>query len=358
METNWYWLSGLAFVLSVLLTWGLRHYALHRGLVDNPNSRSSHLLATPRGGGLAFVLVFLGLLLWAKSFYQSGLQGVEPLAWVLLVGGAMVALIGFIDDHRDLSARLRILIHLGAATLVIGFIGTPPVLLGNWLLADGWWLSTLFVVLLVWLLNLFNFMDGIDAIASMQAITVLSSASMILIVNQSEPQIVLWLMLLASGVAGFLIWNWPSAKIFMGDAASGFLGFCLGAFACFSAKHYPIELWSWVILLGLFVVDASWTLGVRVLNGEKWYQPHAKHAYQILARQRLAQLEAGGLTTQAARASAHQWVVISSLAINIFWLTPLAWLASEQPGYGALLVVVAYLPLCLLEWRVGAGHQR
>jgi Fuc2NAc and GlcNAc transferase len=192
----------------------------------------------------------------------------------------------------------------------------------------------------------------------MQAITVLSGASLILILNGSELQIVLWLMLLASGVAGFLMWNWAPARIFMGDAASGFLGFSLGVFACYSALHDAIEIWSWLILLGLFIVDASWTLAVRVLNGERWYQPHAKHAYQILSRYRQAQLENDGLTPEQARAGAHKWVVLLGLTVNLLWLTPLAWLASSKPFYGLLLLVAAYLPLFLIEWRVGAGRAR
>ena len=352
---QWIQLAGLTLIFSVLLTWLLRHYALQRGLMDSPSARSSHLMATPRGGGLAFVLVYLGLLLWAKLFDPQLLQGIEPLAKVLLIGGGLVALIGFIDDHRDLSARFRFTVHLLAAIVAVGLIGTPAVSFGPWLTVEGWWLGVLFVPLLVWLLNLYNFMDGIDGIASLQAISVLCSASLILLLNQSDSQIVLWQSLLCFGVAGFLLWNWPPAKIFMGDAASGFLGFSLGVFACFTAQHFAIDFWSWVILLGLFVADASWTLMRRMLNGEKWYLPHAKHAYQILARQRLAQFQADGLSAEKARAKAHRWVVLTGLLINLGWLTPLAWLASEYSGSGALLAVLAYLPLVYLEWRVGAG---
>jgi Fuc2NAc and GlcNAc transferase len=215
----------------------------------------------------------------------------------------------------------------------------------------------LFVLLLVWLLNLYNFMDGIDGIASIEAISVLCGGSLLLAMHGSGASLVPWLLLLATGVAGFLLWNWPPAKIFMGDAASGFLGFSLGVFACFSAAHGAMDIWSWMILLGLFVVDASWTLARRLLQGERWYQPHAKHAYQILARQRLAQLEAQGLSLEQARAGAHQWVVFKVLLINVLWLTPLAYLASVQPGYGVVVLIVAYLPLILIEWRAGAGTE-
>ena len=114
---QWIHLGGLTLILSALLTWLLRHYALQRGLMDNPNARSSHLMATPRGGGLAFVLIYLGLLLWSTLFDPAQLQGIEPLAWVLLIGGGLVALIGFIDDHRDLSARLRFMVSSACCDL-------------------------------------------------------------------------------------------------------------------------------------------------------------------------------------------------------------------------------------------------
>ena len=356
-SSAWIWMNGVVFLLSALLTWVLRLYAMRHGLIDTPNSRSSHIRATPRGGGLAFVLVYLGAMLLAQGFSLPGLESADRLTLVLLCGGGAVAMIGFIDDHRDLSARVRFMVHTAAAGGAVWILGTPQILLGDWTVPDGWWLSLLFILALVWLLNLYNFMDGIDGIASMQAISVLCGASLILIVNRSDPQALLWLLLLASGVTGFLLWNWPPAKIFMGDAASGFLGFSLGVFACYSAQLYPISVWSWLILLGLFVVDASWTLAVRVVNGEKWYQPHAKHAYQILARRRQAFWEERGLTPEQARASAHKWVVVRGLGINLFWLIPMAWLASVVPGYGLVVAILSFLPLLYAQWRLGAGKD-
>ena len=348
---------GVVFLLSAVLTWALRLYALRQGLIDTPNSRSSHLRATPRGGGLAFILVYLSALLWLQGFPPPGLESAPRLSLVLLGCGGAVAIIGFIDDHRDLSARVRFMVHIAAAGVAVWILGTPQILLGDWAVPGGWWLSLLFVLALVWLLNLYNFMDGIDGIARMQAISVLCGASLILVVNRSDPQALFWLLPLASGVAGFLLWNWPPAKIFMGDAASGFLGFSLGVLACYSAQLYPISVWSWLILLGLFVVDASWTLAVRVVNGEKWYQPHAKHAYQILARRRQAFWEGRGMAPEQARGRAHKWVVAWGLGINLFWLIPLAWLASVFPGYGLALAVSAFLPLLYAQRRLGAGKE-
>ncbi|MEL0585619.1 MAG: glycosyltransferase family 4 protein [Candidatus Thiodiazotropha sp. (ex. Lucinoma kazani)] len=350
-----FWLTGLVFILSAGLTGVARAYALRRGLIDRPNSRSSHNIETPRGGGVAFVLVFLTALIWSFIYPVQGTYLADKLFVSLLLGGGLVALIGFIDDHQHVPIGLRFLVHILAAVVVVWVLGVPPIDLGIGLLTDGWWLSALFVIALVWLLNLYNFMDGIDGIASLQAISVLCEAVIILMLNQSGQEVTIWLLMLALSITGFLIWNWPPAKIFMGDAASGFLGFSLGVFALYTTQFFTISVWSWLILLGLFVVDASWTLGVRVLRGERWHQPHAKHAYQILARQRYALNSSAGMPTEQARTEAHKWVVIRSFLINLCWLLPLAWLASVKPGYGLLLTFVAFLPLLFLVRRVGAG---
>jgi Fuc2NAc and GlcNAc transferase len=350
-----WWLIALSFLLSLGLTGLARSYALRRGLMDRPNSRSSHLVETPRGGGIAFVLVYLALLSWSMSASNqiAGDGGYFNLA--LLLGGGLVVLIGFIDDHRHVSAMVRFLVHLIAAGIAVTLLYTPVIYLWPGLGLHGWWLNGLIVIGLVWLLNLYNFMDGIDGIASLQGITVLCGAALILMLNQAGWEAIEWLLMLAACIAGFLLWNWPPAKIFMGDAASGFIGYALGVFALYTANAYPVSLWSWLILLGLFVVDATWTLGVRIAKGEKWYQPHAKHAYQHLARRRQALCIDRGIPELRCRALAHRWVILYSLLINLLWLLPLAWLAALFPVHGLALTLIAFTPLIILVRLLGAG---
>jgi Fuc2NAc and GlcNAc transferase len=352
----WLIVALAVFVLSALLTGWLRRYALHQGLLDTPNARSSHLQVTPRGGGLGFVLAYLGLMLLDLVIPLPGLPPPPALFLALLPGASLVALIGFIDDHRDLSAKIRILVHLVAAAWAVWVLGPPPVALFGWVVHEGWWLSTLTVFGLVWLLNLYNFMDGIDAIASLEAVTVLLGASLIMLLNQGGSDQVVWLLFLTTAVTGFLFWNWPPAKIFMGDAASGFLGFSLGVFACYTAQGESITLWSWIILLGLFVVDASWTLLMRIRQGEVWYQPHARHAYQIQARQAQALFLAKGLEPQLARARAHKRVTSHAVLINLLWLVPVAFCASHWPEAGFAFTILGLAPLVLRVWRLGAGR--
>jgi Fuc2NAc and GlcNAc transferase len=348
------WMMALGFLFSLGLTGLARFYALRRGLMDRPNQRSSHQVETPRGGGIAFVLTYLSYLVYLLSG-ADGLDDSPHLA--LLLGGGLVVMIGFIDDHRHVPATVRFIVHLVAAAVAVILLPMPAVDLWPGITLQGIWLNLLYVIALVWLLNLYNFMDGIDGIASLQGISVLCGAVLILTFNQSTIGVAQWMLMLAACVAGFLSWNWPPAKIFMGDAGSGFIGYALGVFALYSATLHPISLWSWLILLGLFVVDASWTLVVRVLNGEKWYQPHARHAYQHLARQRQSVYVARGLEVGRCRAFAHRSVILQGLLINLLWLFPLAWFAALYPAYGLALTLIALTPLVILVRRLRAGQD-
>ncbi|MEW8297523.1 MAG: glycosyltransferase family 4 protein [Candidatus Thiodiazotropha sp.] len=355
MGPQLHWVMLLGFLFSLVMTGVARAYALRRGLIDRPNLRSSHMVETPRGGGIAFVLVYLGALAWLMlAPAEGGGQG-DRLSLTLLLGGGLVVVIGFIDDRRNVTPLLRLVIHLIAAVIALTLLDMPGIELWPGLTAAGWWLKIVAVIGLVWLLNLYNFMDGIDGIASLQGITVLTGAVLLLALNRSGLEATTPLLLLAACIAGFMLWNWPPAKIFMGDAGSGFIGYALGVFALHTANAYPISLWSWLILLGLFVVDASWTLGVRMAKGEKWYQPHAKHAYQHLARRRQSIYIARGETQERSRSLAHRWVILRGLAVNLLWLLPLAWLAAMFPGYGLALTLLAYLPLLIQVRAVGAG---
>ncbi|MES9907148.1 MAG: glycosyltransferase family 4 protein [Candidatus Thiodiazotropha sp.] len=350
-----FWMMALSFSLSLGLTGLARSYALRRGLMDRPNNRSSHLVETPRGGGIAFVLVYLALLAGVMISSLSTDDLDHKLHLTLLLGDGLVVAIGYIDDHRHVSAMVRFTVHLIAAVIAVTLLRMPAIDLWPGLSLEGWWLDALMVTGLVWLLNLYNFMDGIDGIASLQGIAVLCGAALLLMLNHAGSEATAWLLILAACLAGFLVWNWPPAKIFMGDAGSGFIGYALGVFALYTANAYPISLWSWLILLGLFVVDATWTLGVRMAHGEKWYRPHAKHAYQHLARQRQSLSIDRGLSAEHSRSLAHRWVILQGLLINLLWLLPLAWLAAVFPGYGLLLTLIAFVPLVILVRLLGAG---
>lgn len=319
--------------LSALLTLLLRRYALRARLLDVPNARSSHSVPTPRGGGLAVVVAFsLGLLVLALTG-QIGL----PLL-MALAGGLAIATVGFVDDTAHVSVRVRLLVHALAALWSLWWLGGfPPLPVLEYQLSLGWLGWPVGLLLMVWLLNLYNFMDGVDGIAGVEAVTVAAGAGLLLLLAAEGAAAPLWLLVTAT--LGFLVWNWPPAKIFMGDVGSGYLGFVLAVFALAGAHGY-LNLWAWLILLGVFLVDATCTLCRRWLAGAKVYEAHRSHAYQWAAR----------------RCGSHRTVTLVVAVINVGWLWPLAWVAFSWPGYGLLALLLAYLPLVWLALRLGAGR--
>src|SRR5450830_1722451 len=260
----WYILP-VVMLVSLGLTALLRQYALRRSIIDVPNARSSHTVPTPRGGGVAIVVVFaaaLVLMVWLELIGRD-----ESLA--LLGSGLLVAVIGFMDDHGHIAARWRLLGHFSAAVWALFWLGgIPPLTIMGVVFDMGWIGVLLSLFYLVWMLNLYNFMDGIDGLASVEAIAVCLSASLIYWIA-GHTILAIAPMVLAMAVLGFLVWNFPPAKIFMGDAGSGFLGIVLAVMSLYAAWTNPLFLWAWLILLGVFIVDASFTLIRRLLRGDK-----------------------------------------------------------------------------------------
>lgn len=312
------------FVASVLLVHGVWRYAL-RCLLDIPNARSSHQVVTPRGGGLGVVLAYLSGVLAAYGLEQS------TMLLALAGAGFGVALIGFWDDHVSLAVRWRLLAQFSASFWVYGLMQEFPVIAGlAWLgplLTIGW---------LMWSLNLFNFMDGIDGIAASEACFV--SSSLAGFCWQTQPELALQLGCFAAASAGFLWWNWPPAKIFMGDVGSGFMGFMLGAFILLLGRDNLSMVGTGCILYAVFVADASFTLARRLLTGQKFYQAHCSHAYQI-----------------AARRYGHVRVLQVVWIINLAYLLPLAILSIYLPAALGGCLLLAYLPLIAVDYYFNAG---
>lgn len=328
----WFWVPAAC---ALLLTGVARKVAMAHNLIDRPNSRSSHLVPTPRGGGLAIVATMLLALLLSGA---CGSFGVTAVAAVVL-GGAAVALIGFIDDRRGLSARIRIAVHVISIALLL--VGTSS--LGKLAVPGVPDTTTLqFAVALLaltWLLNLFNFMDGIDGIASVEACFFGLGLAITLRATDHAGQPVGLSLALAGAALGFLFWNWPPAKIFLGDVGSGFLGFMVGALALVAHLSAGLTLWVPIILVAVFVADATVTLLRRMLQGERWHHAHRTHLYQRLSR----------------RLGGHLPVTIGVLFINLGWLLPLAVAASRRPSLGGLFAAIAYLPLLAATFLGGAG---
>ena len=259
---------ALALVASWWGTGLVRRFALARALLDIPNERSSHSTPTPRGGGVAIVLVVLaGILVGAAGGWVRG-----SVAIALVPSGMAVALVSWIDDRRSVPRRIRFLVHLAAAAWVVYCFGPAPLGLG---LLDG----VVTVLGIAWMANLYNFMDGIDGLAVGETLTVgLALALFCWRAGDMEPA---WLAaLLAVAAAGFLPWNWHPARIFLGDVGSVFLGFTLASLGLLIVQRGDLPAPGWLVLAGVFVFDATVTLLRRMARGERWFVAHRSHAYQ------------------------------------------------------------------------------
>ena len=328
-----------AFLVSCVLTWGLRGYAIKHNVIDRPNQRSSHSVPTPRGGGVAIVLTLLVAL---AVFYINRTLTLESFLG-LFIPGIIVAIIGLLDDHGHIAARWRLLMHFMAAAIGIYFLGSFPVItLLGYDLSLSWIGMILGCVYLVWMLNLYNFMDGINGLASAEAITFAACSAMLIVVNQytDAPGSIFPLTLaLIGAAAGFIVWNFPKAKIFMGDAGSGFLGISIGLMILHIAKANTHFFIAELCLLGIFIVDATTTLMRRLVAGKKVYEAHASHGYQILAR----------------KYGSHVPVTMMAIVVNLLWLFPIAFLIASAKIDGVVGLIIAWLPLLAVALKCGAG---
>lgn len=322
-------LAGLAaFAVAALV----RRHALALGLVAEPNARSSHVVPTPSGGGLGIVAGGTLGGIFAAFHDRPDLLLVAALA-------LLVAALGFIDDRRPLPALLRLPVQLLLVGLMAALVPLAP-LLGDLGLA-GAWLPVLAVLTLaaVYWLNIFNFMDGIDGLAGSQAAFMLGAAVLLALPLAGFASQVWWMAALAAATLGFLVLNWPPARIFMGDAGSTYLGAMIAWFALASIAAGWLSAWQWLILGALFIADASLTLLRRLLRREPIFSAHRLHAYQHLSR----------------RWRSHGRVTLFYLAVNVVLLLPLTWWAGLYPSTAPVACAAAYLPLLAGLFIGGAG---
>jgi Fuc2NAc and GlcNAc transferase len=312
---------ALAVFGSALGCWAYLALARRWQILDRPNERSSHTAPTPHGGGAPLLLAF------ALAVFVATPEGAswQPGFMVLLTLSVFLMMLGVLDDLRGLSVFLRFACYGGCC------------LLAAWLIlpgqdnANGLALLVLCAFCLLWSLNLYNFMDGIDGIAAIQCFLACASGGLLAFVGGGDPQYALFCVLLALAHLGFLAWNWPPARLFMGDAGSVPTGFLLAGLALLGEVSGVLPAACWLILLAVFITDASWTLCWRLWDGQRIFDAHRLHAYQRLSR----------------HWQSHLAVDFGLVAINACWLFPLAWAAQANPQWQLFLVILAYLPLVL-----------
>jgi len=325
------------FCVTVLLTGLARRFLLSRRLLAIPNERSSHDTPTPQGGGIAIVVattVALGVLAVLDALTTRVLIAVVG-------GGTAVAVVGFLDDRHNVSPKVRIAVHFAAAAWTLLWLdGLPPIPIGEGLYVLGFGGYLLGAIGIVWSLNLFNFMDGIDGIAASEAAFITLAGALISFVTHDSAEVVAISLVVGCACAGFLVWNWPPARIFMGDVGSGYLGYLVASIAIVAAHDDPVAWLVWLILGGVFFVDATLTLVRRWIRRERVYEAHRSHAYQWLARR-----------------WGHRRVTVAVLLVNTLWLLPCAWLAAVNPAHAAWIALVALTPLVLVAFGAGVGRN-
>lgn len=337
MTESLYALFACVLLVSLGITTLLARVANAVGLMDVPNERSSHTISTPRGGGLAIVASSVAAMGFAVAVGVIS----ASLFIALAGGGAAVAVVGFLDDRSSLSAGTRLLVHFVAGAWAVAWVGHVGVLeVGGAVIRLGALGYVLSVIAVVWFLNIFNFMDGIDGLAASEAVFICAVAAVLSsYLGLNRPTVAVG-TIFGGAAAGFLIQNWPPAKIFMGDVGSGYLGFVIGVLALANGSRSPAALWTWLIVAGVFVVDSTVTLIRRMLRGERLSVAHRTHAYQILAKK-------GG----------HAAITLSVIALDVMWLMPLAILSAVKQAYAFWIMLVALCPLAACAIFVGAGRR-
>lgn len=339
-------IMAIAIILAAYgLTGRVKQYTICQRILDVPNERSSHVSITPRGGGMGFVFVFLLCLCFLLY-----IRLIELNLYLALVGGGLIiAIVGWIDDKRGLSAGIRSVFHLLAAAWAIYWLGGfSAVNLGFTKLNLSWLGSVLAVIGIVWMINLYNFMDGIDGIAGTEAICVALGAGILLIWMGSKSQAYISICL-ACSVGGFLFWNWPPAKIFMGDVGSGFLGFVFAVLAIASEKSGSVPFIIWIMLLGVFVVDATVTLVRRLYKREKLSEAHRSHVYQLA-------IQCGYSHRQVTLTVLFINMGLASFALAAFYWR--SWMLGISLGVALILVVVHIMLYRLFSTVLLTRHQQ
>ncbi|MCZ6618145.1 MAG: glycosyl transferase [Gammaproteobacteria bacterium] len=309
------------FLSAVVLQVPIIKCAKHFRLYALPNARSFHEVPTPSMGGLAFVIPIIAYLGVVDAVDASA--GLALGMWSALT---LVAAVGLWDDLLELSAKVRFSCHWIAVVWVLWYLDP----------AWHWAVVGLVALAVVWHINLFNFMDGIDGIAAVQCLLFCLSVQVLAGGVAGWQGDLLWLTV--GGMVGFLVYNWPPARVFMGDVGSGFLGLLLGLLTVEIWHSETLPLIACLTLLAGFWFDATYTLCVRMITGQAFTEAHRSHLYQLVAERK-----------------GHLWTTVAYSVFATAWLLPLAWLVVRFPAVSLLWLLISVLPLAVLAVLLRAG---
>jgi Fuc2NAc and GlcNAc transferase len=308
-----------------------RRVAISRDIVSNPNLRNLHASPLPVGGGIIFAFVFVFSLFFIWWLNQIS----DDLFWVLCVGGGSTALFGFLDDLKDIRASSKLVVQFFLSGWLLYWLNGGPLLSIDWIpVLVAIPVTALF---LVWMVNAYNFMDGIDGMAVSGAMFISGAITLVLLLSNGDSEFFLVFVLILASISTFLFFNWPPASIFMGDSGSAFLGYIFGSLILFTVMSGDISIWTWLIVFGYFFADTTVTQIMRLILVKKWYLPHRSHAYQNLAR----------------ISGSHLKVTGGVVLYNVVWILPLTIWSVMKPEMALFAVVLAIAPSLVFAFKYG-----
>ena len=327
-------LLALAFLVTVLGTFRYRQFGREHGIIARINSRTLHEKVVPRGGGIVFGSAFSLLILVTWLF--GGLS--TRLTLALGLGGAAATAIGFIDDMHEVRALKKLGTHVCLAIflLVTLYPFVVPVLRNS-----ATWLAIVIIGALlftpVWLINVYNFIDGIDGFAIIGSVCICAAAVIVMAITGGDRELLFAFALLGACSLGFLFWNVPPASIFMGDAGSMFLGYCFAALLLTTVLTGQISIWTWIAILGYFIADTTTTTVSRLFLVKNWYGVHRSHAYQNLAR----------------IYKSHAKVTYGVTLYHLLWALPLAVWSAIRPQWAPAAAMLCVTPGIIWTLKFG-----
>lgn len=330
----WFFIASATAVISYLGCRLTLRFAIRLGMIVQPGTRQSHRQATPTGGGLGIIVTVV-----LATFWIHTLQTLPVFWWFnMLPGILLLALIGWLDDKKPLASTLRLLVQFIVSLWLLLFAGFLD-------LAQHAALVALTTIMVVWMMNLYNFMDGSNGMAGFQGVFCATVFAALFALG-GEPGMALIALVVAAACCGFLPLNFPQARIFMGDVASVPLGFIFAGFAVYGVNAGVFTWWVPILVMSVFIVDASLTLAARVIQQERWYTAHKQHVYQRLIEQEWS----------------HSQVLMVYQTINVVMVLPALVLANMYPQYAIVTTVLTLGGLgagwYIANWKLGAHSVR
>ena len=321
----------LPFFVSFFGIYLYKRFSISQNILAEPNFRTLHIKPIPSGGGIIFSVVFIISLLY---LWWLGLLS-DNFFLVLSIGGLAATLFGFLDDLINIGPIFKLVIQFLLSGWSFFWLEGSNLFFFDWLPALFAIPATL--LFLVWIINAYNFIDGIDGMAISGALFVSFTIICVLLLTRPDSEFILLLALLFACISSFIFFNWPPASIFMGDSGSIFLGYLFGSIILATVISGELSILTWLVVFGYFFADLVVTQIMRFILVKKWYLAHRSHAYQNLARIK----------------GSHFIITGGVLLFNFTWILPLTLWSALNPGIAYYAVFLAVLPGIVITFIYG-----